>query len=195
MLALLASLAGLTLSAMYSDRWHAALSATLFAVAAIAAGFRVNAPLWRATANCDTQATTPAIALMRTTRIAAIVYAWGGAAMFMLYNWSGLHWRHGWQYGLAMTVMAAAHIAYVRMLSQKTPWLANNSAIGMAVGFAAFHGLAASAGLAYIVATGKLYTKHDDWAANEVFLAGSLTLIFLSAFAIRSHREIENRQA
>ena len=192
-LALLASLAGLTLSAMYADRWHSALSVTLFAVTAIAAGFRVNAPLWRAIADSEAQTTTTAIALMRTTRIAAIVYAWGGASMFVLYHWSGLHWRHGWQYGLAMTVMAAAHIVYVRMLSQKTPWLANDSAVGMAVGFAAFHGLAASAGFAYIAATGKLYTTHDDWAANHVFLAGALTLIFLSAFAIRSHREIENR--
>ena len=193
-LALFASLAGLTFSAAYGDRWHSALSATLFAIIAIAAGFRVNAPLWRDTYDDAANATTPAIALMRTTQIAAMVYVWGGAAMYAIYHWSGLHWRHAWQYGLAMTAIAAAHIIYVWLLSQKTPLLSNQPALGRAVAFAALHGLAASCGLVWLVATGKLYTKHDDWAANHVFLAGALMLIFLSAFAVKSHRELENRQ-
>ena len=190
-LALVLSLVGMTMSAMHADRWHAALSATLFTVTAIVAGFKVNAPLWSGNHRTGSDPTSPAIALMRTARITAMVYIWGGAAMFAIYNWSGLHWRHAWQYGAAMTVLAIGHIMYVRFLSQQSPWLANDGAIETAVRFAAVHGLAAGAGLAWVVATGKIYTQHDDWAANHIFIAGGLMIICLSAFAVRSHRELQ----
>jgi hypothetical protein len=194
-LALVLSLVGMTLSAMQADRWHAALSATLFTVTAIIAGFKVNAPLWNTNADAGARATTPAIAMMRTARITAMVYVWGGACMFAIFYLSGLHWRHSWQYGSAMTAVAIGHILYVRMLSKNLPCLATEGAIDNAARLAALHGVIAGAGLAYVIASGKLYTTHDDWAANVIFVAGCLMVICLSAFAVRSHRELSNRPA
>ena len=38
--------------------------------------------------------------------LAALVYAWGATAMFAIYSLSGLYWRHWWEYGAGMSLIA-----------------------------------------------------------------------------------------
>jgi hypothetical protein len=189
----LVSLAGLTLSAAVQDKWHSALSAGMFALAAVIVGARINIPYWQddavhAGGAADRTATA---ALRRTTRVTAIIYAWGAMALFLMYGPAGLTWRHGWQYGLAMALISIALSSYARRLGQPGSPLATPSAIGTAVRLGAVHGLAASAAVAWLIASGKLATQKGDWAANNIFLAGGLAVVLLSAFAVRTHRKLE----
>ena len=131
--------------------------------------------------------------LRRNTRLVALVYAWGAAALFAVYVVGDLKWRHGWQYGAAMALVAALLLWYVHALGSPGSRLATASHMRWAGLLARLHGLAAAAGLAFLIGAGKLATLKGDWAANHVFLAGGIGVVLLTVVAAHTHRSLAGR--
>ena len=181
------SLGGMVYSAAHELKWLSAACAGLFAVTAITAGLSVNAALRRQ------PAATPRSALSETTCLSAMVYAWASAALFLIYNASGLIWQHGWQYGLALTLAAVGLAHYARNLDRDGHWTSDDSAIDAAICLAWLHGLVTAAILVWLLASGKLMTVRGDWAANHIFVAVTSSIVVLSAAAIRTHQILRRR--
>ena len=59
------------------------------------------------------------------TVLAALVYAWGATAMFTIYSLSGLAWRHWWQYGAGMALLACMALAVRQLSGQATAALSS----------------------------------------------------------------------
>lgn len=110
--------------------------------------------------------------LAGNTRFAAIVYAWGSVAMLGVYEGTGLHWEHGWQYGAAMGVAALGLLAFAGQLRGPDAKLKR-----LAFWLTLAHGVAALAGISFLLWSGKVWALRSDWAANVVFLAGGLGVI------------------
>ena len=184
------TLAGIMWCAAHGNILAINAIALVFALAAIWTAWQVNAPRFsqvRQTAADWPAATTQ---LKATSLVTASVYAWGGLAMLLVYELTQLHWRHGWQYGSMMLLIAGGLLAYVRALKNPSSRLASSSAIERVVQLAAVHGIAAAAALGWLVLSGKLITYKGDWAANAIFLAGGLAIIFISAIAVLTHRRL-----
>ena len=184
------TLAGIMWCAAHGNILAINAIALVFALAAIWTAWRVNAP--RFSQVRQTAADWPAAAtqLKATSLVTASVYAWGGLAMLLVYELTQLHWRHGWQYGSIMLLIAGGLLAYVRALQNPASRLASPSAVERIVQLAAAHGIAAAAALGWLVLSGKLITYKGDWAANAIFLAGGLAIVFISAIAVLTHRRL-----
>ena len=91
------------------------LAVGLFAVQVLLTLWRINAPTWRA----GTPQTPAADWVLSNTVLTAIVYAWGAAALFCIYGLSGLHWRHWWQYGAGMALLAGVALLCARHLASE----------------------------------------------------------------------------
>ncbi len=91
------------------------LAVGLFAVQVLLTLWRINAPAWRA----GTLHTPAADWVWSNTVLTAIVYAWGAAALFSIYGLSGLHWRHWWQYGAGMALLAGVALLCARHLASE----------------------------------------------------------------------------
>lgn len=130
------------------------------------------------------------IAASDSARLMGIVYGWGGLAMLSVYLLSGLSWRHGWQYGSGMLLIAAGLFLLARALGDQhsrmsTPRLRDLTAL-----VAGVQAVAATMALAILVYSGKLATPKGDWAANHIFMAGGLAIIVVSALAVVTHRRL-----
>jgi len=111
----------------------------------------------------------------------AVSYLWGGLSMLAIYLLADVSWRHGWQYGSGMVLIAAlifAGSAGRRPLSAAGIRMATALALAQLVG--------SVAGLSFLVVSGKLMTGKGDWAANYIFLTGGLTLVALTMIALRT---------
>lgn len=130
--------------------------------------------------------------LRRNTRLIALIYAWGAAALLAVYVLGDLQWRHGWQYGSAMALIAGLLLWYVHSLGNPASAAASPAALRRAGGpLAMLHALAAAGGLVFLVGAGKLATLKGDWAANHVFLAGGLAVIAVSLLSVRTQRRLD----
>ena len=185
----LASLAGASLGASWSNRWLVVASALVFSATASIVAFVVNRQNWRSVPESGTKRAVLQ-ALVAATNLSAFVYAWGAAALFLVYTTSGLYWQHGWQYGLAMALVAAGMAQYARLLEQCHPDLTSDNAIERSVVLAIAHGIAVSLVLLWLVASGKILTPRADWAANLIFVAGGLSIVCLCAFLTKTHHEL-----
>lgn len=178
---LVLSVTAMVLGAGRDDFVLTALAAAAYAALIITMALLVNVPAWRRSA----EASADAVGLVRrNVRLAALIYSWGGAAMFAVYSLSGLEWRHGWQYGLGMALIAAGLILYVRRLGERPvmpPLL-----------LTALHGAAALCGLVFLIGTGKLATIKDDWVANDVFLFGGIAILALCVIAVITQVRLAN---
>jgi hypothetical protein len=164
------------------------IAAALFIATVISVALRLNVSLWRAGSAAQAHsATTGPAALRHTIGLAALAYAWGALALFAVYSLTDLAWRHGWQYGLAMTLFAAGLAAYVLRLSHRDKRSVPPLILTL------LHGAAATAGLAFLIGTGKLATTKADWAANVVFLWGGLAVVALCAIAAVTQTRISTR--
>lgn len=114
----------------------------------------------------------------------ALIYLWGAAAVLAIYRLTPLDWRHDWQYATGMALIAGALLTYAQRL--RTPGSRLSARLGLrtALVLTVLQAIAASAGLVYLAALGKLATVKDDWAASQIFLAGGLTVTALSVIAI-----------
>lgn len=129
--------------------------------------------------------------LRRNTRLVAMVYAWGAAALMATYVFGELKWRHGWQYGAVMAVVAAALLAIVDRMGRPGNVFETPRMFANVVPLSLAHALAATVGLAYLVGSGKLATVKDDWAANHVFLAGGIGILALALTSARTHHRLD----
>ncbi|MDH4983200.1 hypothetical protein [Hyphomicrobium sp. D-2] len=167
------------------------LAVALFSAQVLMSALRVNLPLW----NGATLSSAGRTWGWNNSLLAITAYSWGAAAMFSIYGLSDLNWRHWWQYGAAMALLAViaygcAHVLLGR--DDKQPTL---PALQTLAGMTLMQGIAAIAGLAYLVGTGALDTIKDDWAANHVFLAGGITIALLSLFSWLTYRRLLRQAA
>jgi MFS family permease len=194
-LALLASVAGMVTGARHGSVAATGSGALVFALVCLAIAWRINQPLWQGRDPAALKV-TPATAARRNARLMAFAYAWGGAAMLAVYTISGLRWRHGWQYGLGMALIAVLIFGYAVALGHKDSRLARPTLLAGA--FAATAGQAVAAAgalLVFFVLAGPIDFSRGDWAANIIFLVGGLTIIGVSLLAAATHRALARRPA
>ena len=181
---LIASVAAMTYGAATNNRGITILAAMAFAMLLMAVAGRLNSPYW-------TTGTEPHPAdalyhtMRRNTRLAALTYAWAGAAFFAIYGLTDVVWRHGFQYGTLATLIAAVLLAYVHRMGE--PGHDRPPHIFLTVA----HGGAVSTGLLFLLLSGKLATMRGDWPANYIFLFGGLALLGLCVIALRTQWVLE----
>lgn len=170
------------------------LAASIYVAAAVIVAVLSNVDVWRRPFSDDASANVLAASdsLRRNAKLAAIAYGWGAVTMQGLYltPLTGLKWQHGWQYALAMALLAMGSWAFVRTLR---PAAAHTDPSGwrthfrLALPLAAGQALLAGGGLAALVLSGKLGSTRADWAANGVFAALAVVVLANSICALVSH--------
>ncbi len=167
------------------------LSATLFCSCLIGLAIATNAKFVATNTDGSPDSSTAVPFLRHNTRLLAVAYAWGGFAMQVLYTTplTTLKWQHGWQYAAIMALMAAGALLYARMLEHERPIL-KRMLLAAAVPLTIGHAFLGAGGLVYLAASGKLLIRGSDWAANQVFLFGALTVMILAAITLRTHARL-----
>lgn len=160
-----------------------ALAVSLFTAQILFAVVRTNAPVWRA----DVAPPPCAGWAWSNSVLAALVYAWGAAAMFAVYSLSGLAWRHWWEYGVAMTLLAAATLLCTQLLTAGRAPQASSKSTVILMGLTALQAVCIGGALVYLIASGKLMTHQPDWAANQIFVAGGVMLVLVSLASLMAH--------
>ena len=191
-IATVASLAAVTYAAIIRAHDIALLAAAGFAFAIVASGLWLRQK-FIAQQNSQVRLVPEAAsrrALQQTTYLTTLTYAWCAAALFLCYPIIGLPWRHGWQYGTGFLLTACAFAVYLSRLKDERDPLAQPTAVNTAVGLAALQAGVSVATLGWVVLSGKLATLKNDWAANDIFLAGGLTILCLSITLITTHRRL-----
>ena len=145
-----------------------ALAAGLFTVQMLFAVVRTNAPFGE---RAIAQALDAGWAWSNTV-LAALVYAWGAAAMFAVYSLSGLAWRHWWQYGAGMTLLGVGGVVVCQLLTRRR---APHDAAKIHSHPDGRHGRAGCVRRRRARLSRRLrqaHTQKPDWAANHIFIAG-----------------------
>lgn len=173
-------------------------AAAAFAVGAVLVAVLCNVEAWRRPSSSGDAAGDALLAsgrLRQNTWLAAIAYLWGAVAMQGLYltPLTGLKWQHGWQYALAMLLLAAGSLAFERTLLPAVPgqdprgW---GRHFRLALPLASGQALVAGGGLAVLALSGKLGSVRADWAANRVFAALALAILAIAVCSLVSHRRL-----
>ncbi|MEQ1698209.1 MAG: hypothetical protein ABL901_20455 [Hyphomicrobiaceae bacterium] len=184
---LFASVAGQAVGAAHGSVGMSVFAAMAFAGALLRVGWMANKPWWQCeTSSCmgPPLADAHPITASRNAELLALGYAWGGLTLLAVYLLTPLRWQHGWQYGSGMLLIAVLIYAlsrgfaarWSRMLSRTLSWLT------------LLHGWAATAGLAWLIGSGKIWSVKGDWAADIVFAVGALVITGISALALRTSR-------
>ena len=155
----------------------------MIAASAVFAGAAILAA-WRANAAGSGAQNSRLGAIRETSRVTAMSYLWGGLAMLLIYRLTALHWQHGWQYGLAMLLIAAGLGVYIQMLASEQSAAASDRALDRAVYLAVLQGAAAVAALLWLTLSGKIWSPKGDWAANIVFISGGFAIAGISAIVV-----------
>lgn len=164
--------------------------ANLFTLVVVFVALRTNRPLWEMPKDRIKGEAAP-VAARRNARLIALVYAWGAAAMFAVYQLVGFRWQHGWQYGSGMALIAAAIFFYAHKLGDTASSLRTPRSLNSVLKLTVLHGAAAAAGLAFLFTSGKLKSAKGDWPANLIFLAGGIAVFMLSAIAVYTHMRMK----
>lgn len=172
------SLGGMISAAYFRIGLVFPLAAVVFALTIAIAAFQVNKPFRRTlTAEADT------VAAQRNAALMTLTYLWGAVALFSVYGLTGLAWRHSWQYGLGLGVLAVLLGFYAYDRGRRGSWLnsppARRAGIALAIGQSA----AIFGGLVFLAVSGKLTSVKDDWAAHYIFLFGGCALVTVSTLA------------
>jgi hypothetical protein len=170
-----------------------AVAVGLFAAQMLFAITRVNAPFFQPPPATEPLSSRIFCCAWRNTVLAGLIYAWGATAMLAIYSMSSLNWRHWWQYGAGMAIIAAAIFIYAYILTDERSPLRSPAALRNLMALTAAQGIAMGGALFYIFTTGKLATKRDDWVANYIFVAGCLLLALLSLVAILAYRALKRQ--
>ncbi|CAN0365182.1 unnamed protein product [Phaeothamnion confervicola] len=168
------------------------LAAGLFGVSLVATSIDINRPWWEPGAADDPAA--PFAAAIRNARLLVIGYLWGSFALFCIYRLTGLRWQHGIQYGAGMAVLAWLILLYVHLLAKRDSKLREPWALKLATLVSLAHGAGALAGVFFLVGSGKVFSIKDDWAANQVFLAGGLAITAMSLISAFTQVRLERRR-
>jgi hypothetical protein len=176
-----ASIAAIAIAVVTGPRFLAAVAAAAFALATMAAGI---------TASSHALQTTPASPrniLKQTTRLSVWTLVWASAALFVAYPIAGLRWQHGWQYASGYAVLAVAFAVYLKGLLGEARDAGATLAKTRRATLLFAVAIVVAAG--WLIGSGKLMTKHQDWLANDIFLASAAILLVLSAtFLLRTSR-------
>lgn len=158
----------------------ATLGAAAFALAVVAGV--VIAPIVSARSAGDWTAEASFRRLRQSALLAALAYAWGALAMQGAYltPLTGLRWQHGWQYALAMLLLAVGAIVLAGPPRTPTPGI-TDVRVRLAVPLAMAQMLVAAGGLAALAVSGKLWSNRADWAANRVFAGLAVAILAISA--------------
>ena len=135
-----------------------------------------------------------ALCVVENSRLTAIAYAWCGTALQAVYITpvTGIRWQHSWQYGLALALMAVFSFAYAARVSRRRASPHRSSALGAAPLLAFVQTLLAAGTAAFMIGSGKLLTRRMVWAANQVFLFGSLAVLVVTLMALVTMRRLEH---
>ena len=85
-----------------------------------------------------------------------------------------------------MALFAAALIYYV--------WRLGERPVMPPLLLTILHGAAAFCGLVFLIGSGKLATRKDDWVANDVFLFGGLAILAICIFTAITQARIGKTQ-
>lgn len=184
----LASVTLMLYGAVYGDTAVMIAAAAAFAGITLYASWSINVRIKNSASTGDSPIRVALLSLRATSMITALVYFWGGLAMFLMYEVSGLTWQHGWQYALGMGAIGAAIAAYALGLRRANSWLNSDLAIETAIRITLLHGLAAAAALFWLLISGKLLSAKGDWAANIIFVSGGVAVAGICAIVIRTYR-------
>ena len=185
------SVAGMAFGGAGHRFWLLVLSATAFCGCLVWIAIASNAPFWSASGTPAGNASLAIAQLCRNTRLLAVAYAWGALAMQVLYTTplTGLKWQHGWQYAAIMALISAGAMLFARQLEAGRPGQ-QRFLMTLAAPLAIGHALLAASGLVFLAASGKLLLRRSDWAANQVFLFGALSVMLLAAVTLRTHARL-----
>lgn len=189
-LALALSVVGMAIAAHHDLRLAHILLAAAAAGGLMQVSLVLNLPHWRKQADVRRRGDAVVAAAQRNARLIAIAYAWGAAALLAIYYLTRLNWYHAWQYAAGMALIAAGIAGYVALLGRPAGVLRKPPALRLAEALTALQVLAAAGGLGFLLGTGKLMTRKDDWAANDVFLLGGLAIVVLSIHALISQQRL-----
>lgn len=184
---LLSSIAGQVVGAAQNSVGMSVFAATACIGAMLRVGWMLNRPWWQCeTSSCMGPSTTDAQPIMatRNARLLGLGYAWGGLSLLAVYLLTPLRWQHGWQYGSGMILIAA--LIYILSRGFTGCWTPAFSRALMLVTL--LHGWAATAGLGWLVGSGKIWSIKGDWAADVVFASGAVIIAGISAMALRTSR-------
>jgi hypothetical protein len=191
---LIASVATMMLCAREGHEALIGLWCSIVVIGFVVVAFLGNRPYWSGRWVVD-EPKARVSALLSNLRLLVYAYAWGALAMHGLYatRLTGLRWQHGWQYGTAMTLLAAITFAYARAVwrsqgDRQTVWLR------LAAPLAVFQCVFAAGSLLFLASSGKLLTRRADFAANQIFLSLALMVMLLAAFALRTHTRLSARE-
>jgi hypothetical protein len=160
----------------------------LYAVAAFVATAQSNAPA----ADTRTAEDGWSEISIRNTTLLAITYAWGGGAILAAYFLTDLFWHHAWQYGGGMVLIALGLWALRLQLQRSDSVLRQRRWSHRLASLTALQAGAAAAGLAFLVASEKLWRHNPDWVANHVFVFGGTVIAVQSVLAVLAHRRATN---
>lgn len=137
---------------------------------------------------------TMALSVVENARLTAIAYAWCGTALQAVYITpiTGIRWQHSWQYGLALALMAIMTFAYATWAGQRRTASTRSRALSAAPLLAFIQSLLAAGIAAFLIVSGKLLTRRMDWAANQVFLFGSLAVLIVALMSLATLRRLEH---
>ncbi|MEO1207414.1 MAG: hypothetical protein AAFV45_13900 [Pseudomonadota bacterium] len=195
MLALLMSVVAMIWSVGADARDLTLMIGLMFPACVILVAIAINRRPFEHTAwthsGSEAQALPVAVSLSQTNaRLMALVYAWGGAAMLGCYTLTRLWWWHSWQYGLGMLAIAAGLSVYAWTLGRGGSRLGSPSYLNATAWMSVGQAVAAVAGLAFLMSSGKVEAGRADWAANTIFLTGGLGIACLSVLAAFTHWRI-----
>ena len=190
LLALAFSVVGMGFAAQSNLKLAHILMAAAAAGSLIQISLIVNLEYWRDLSTADDPAVKAVDAAKRNAILIASAYAWGGIALAVVYYATRLYWYHAWQYAAGMGLIAAGVFAYSYLVGRPDSILQQPAALRLAEAATALQILAAAAGLGFLLGTGKLMTRKDDWAANDVFLLGGLAIVVLSIHAVFAQRRL-----
>ena len=162
--------------------------AAAFALAVVAASWRTNDRHWSAAPADAATSLEPLHAARRNARLTGLAYAWAALAMLGLYSTplTGLRWQHGWQYATAFGLLSVFALAYTHLSGSRNA--ATRQRLQRLAGpLSALQAMLAAAGLTFLVLSGTLQSRRPDWAANVIFLYATLTIMIITAVALRTH--------
>jgi hypothetical protein len=187
LLTLTAALVAMYLACRSMQKVESAIAAAVFAVVLSATAIRTNAPHWRRVAT-SASAISPRDAARTNVFLIALAFLWCGLAFYAVYLGTPVRWQHGWEYGTACILLAAAYGYYVKRLSNAGDPLSRTSAIDRMTKFAGYQAVLIGVALLWLIGAGKLVITHKgDWAANQLFLSGGFAIMCISVILIKTN--------
>ncbi|MFT3733046.1 MAG: hypothetical protein QM780_16790 [Hyphomicrobium sp.] len=172
---------------------ESAIAAAVFSAVLCASAIRTNAPHWRREAN--EQPVLLREAMRTNVLLIALAFLWCAAAFYAIYLGTAVRWQHGWEYGTACLLLAAAYGYYALRLANSADAQAQPATIERMTRIIGYQAILIAIGLVWLVASGKLAITHKgDWAANQLFLAGGFAIMCISVILIKTNAALSERR-